>query len=708
MQNSNPYLANEKKGYRLAWSSTPWVLILLAISLAYSNSFHCAWQFDDITNIVNNQGLHLKELSLAGLKKTLYADPGGPARLYRPVACVTFALNHYFGGLNVFGYHAVNLFIHAVSSLFLFLFIRRTLSLPSLGKRYSSNSNSIAFFATLLWALHPIQTQAVTFIVQRMTSLAGMFFIMAMYFYLRFRTSAAPNEKASYSGLCIVSYLLGFGAKENVVLLPVSLFLYEMFLVQEEGWAWGRKRFVVSLAVIAAVLILSFAYVHYRIGGIVPLFDGYANRPFSLAQRLLTEPRILLFYISLLIYPVPWRFSVAHSVQISNSLFDPLSTLASVLILFLGLIFLLSLAKKLPLVSFSFLFFFANHLMESTLLPLELVFEHRNYIPSMFFFLPPSIVVIRQLRRYETKKWLHYAVLAAAVIFTVGIGCSTFSRNIVWRTPLSLWTDALQKAPDQLRVHHNLGVYYHQMGSLHLAKSHYEQALRSPVTHRRDEPVPTYYQLGSLHMQMGNLEEAKIFYQDAIRREPEFALAMVNLASTLDQLGDKAQADAYLARALATDPSNGPAHLNMGIRYLREGLTDEAIGHLRMALNDITLEKTVLFYMGIAYKQKSLYGAALLHLTKALALDPMNLTVRLHLIDGYLAKGSERQARMEASHLAGIIAQKQSLLQPLLDLVLKGRESLFSQTAGSLIRLIHQALKENSENPKLYVGDKNS
>jgi tetratricopeptide (TPR) repeat protein len=125
-------------------------------------------------------------------------------------------------------------------------------------------------------------------------------------------------------------------------------------------------------------------------------------------------------------------------------------------------------------------------------------------------------------------------------------------------------------------------------------------------------------------------------------------------------------------------------------------------------MNDRNLEKNVLFYMGIAYKQKGVYGAALLHLRKALALDPMNLTVRLHLIDGYLTKGLQKEARVEASRLAGIVAQKQALLQPVLDLVSKGRDSLFAQPASSLTPLIHQALEENLGTPRLPSKDKNS
>jgi tetratricopeptide (TPR) repeat protein len=709
MQHATKYLSYHRASLHKALNSAffPFLTVLL-ICLVYSNSFHCSWHFDDITNIINNQGLHLKELSPVGLKKALYADPGGPPQFYRPVACVTFALNHYFGGLDVFGYHAVNLFIHTISSLFLFLFIRGTLFLPALKKQYISQSDSIAFFATLLWALHPIQTQAITYIVQRMSSLAGMFFIIAMYSYLRFRTVVGQKEKISYLGLCIVSYLMGSGSKENAALLPASLFLYEILLVQREGWAWWRKRLGAVLTVMTAVLILLCAYLYYRKGGILPFIDEYANRPFSLTQRLLTESRILLFYISLLVYPVPWRFSVAHSVQISSSLFDPVTTFASILILLIGFMLLLFFAKKRPLVSFSFLFFFANHLMESTLLPLELVFEHRNYVPSMLFFVPVSLAIFPLIERYKSNKAISFAVSASLLLSILGIGYSTFLRNTDWKTPETLWMDAQQKAPDHLRVHHNLGVYFHQIGSLHLAKSHYEQALRSPVIHRRDEVIPTYYQLGLLHAQMGNPEEAKVFYREAVRRDPEFALALVNLASILDQLGDKAQADDSLAKALAVDPSNGPARLNIGIRYLREGSSEDAIFNLRMAMNDRSLDKNVLFYLGVAYKQKGLCGAAVLHLRKALALDPMNLTVRLHLIDGYLARGLEREARTEVFSLAGIIAQNQALLQQVLDLVSKGRDSLFVQPAASVIPLIHQALEENLAKSKLRSIDKNS
>jgi hypothetical protein len=142
----------------------------------------------------------------------------------------------------------------------------------------------------------------------------------------------------------------------------------------------------------------------------------------------------------------------------------------------------------------------------------------------------------------------------------------------------------------------------------------------------------------------------------------------------------------------------------MGIRYLREGLSDDAIPNLRMAMNDRNLEKTVLFYLGVAYKQKGLCGAALLHLRKAIALDAMNLTVRLHLIDGYLARGLEREARIEVFTLAGIIAQNQALLRPVLDLLSKER-FLFNPLPQSS-RLSTKPWKRIWQNPSFVASTK--
>jgi protein O-mannosyl-transferase len=163
---------------KLVFAFLSLAIILLAI---YGNSFDCSWQFDDDPNITDNPNLHLEEITWQTIRQSLFSDRNNPGFLYRPVACLTIALNYYFGGKDVFGYHAVNLVIHWLSALFLFLFIYHTLNLPRLKQQYADRAYGLALLATVLWAINPVQVQAVTYIVQRMASLAGMFFILTMY-----------------------------------------------------------------------------------------------------------------------------------------------------------------------------------------------------------------------------------------------------------------------------------------------------------------------------------------------------------------------------------------------------------------------------------------------------------------------------------------------------------------------------------------------
>ena len=173
------------------------ITLFIIILSIYSNTFKASWHFDDIPNIIENRRLHVTELSWSNIKGAFFAAPRSPGELYRPVACLSFALNYFFGKDNVSGYHIVNISIHFLAAIFLFLFIYNTLNLPLLKAKYSSNSYFIALLSTTLWAINPLQTQAITFIVQRMASMAGMFYIISMYFYLKGRTATKNNVKIS-------------------------------------------------------------------------------------------------------------------------------------------------------------------------------------------------------------------------------------------------------------------------------------------------------------------------------------------------------------------------------------------------------------------------------------------------------------------------------------------------------------------------------
>ena len=162
------------------------LLLLALIFLVYSNTFNASWHMDDFPNITQNSRLHLKKLGADEIAATFFANPvpGRSNQIYRPVACLTFALNWYFGQQDVRGYHIVNISIHLLTAFFLYLTVLSVFETPNLKNRFSGNQQFIAFLTAALWAVNPVQTQAVDYIVQRMTILAALFYLLGIYLYI--------------------------------------------------------------------------------------------------------------------------------------------------------------------------------------------------------------------------------------------------------------------------------------------------------------------------------------------------------------------------------------------------------------------------------------------------------------------------------------------------------------------------------------------
>jgi hypothetical protein len=206
-------------------------LSLLIILLAtYSNSFYGEWHFDDYANIVDNTYVKIKPFSWLEIKHCIYGY--SHERPSRPLSYLSFALNYKFGGMDVFGFHAVNFIIHYLASVFLFLFIFNTLKLPRLKDRYENIAYPMALLATFFWALNPVLVTSVTYVVQRMASMAGLFYVMSMYFYLKARTSEKFPHSVLLYMLCVMAGLASVLTKENAVMLPVSILLFDLFLIQ--------------------------------------------------------------------------------------------------------------------------------------------------------------------------------------------------------------------------------------------------------------------------------------------------------------------------------------------------------------------------------------------------------------------------------------------------------------------------------------------
>lgn len=669
------------------------IALSIIIFSIYGNSFDCSWNFDDKPNITDNPNLHLKEFSWDNIKRALFSDRRNPDSFYRPVACLSFALNYYLGGPGVFGFHLVNIFIHLLSSVFLFFFIYNTLHLPLLKAKYASKSYSIAILATIFWAINPVQTQAVTYIVQRMASLAGMFYILSMYLYMRARTTDGTGQKLLFFISSFISFVMAFGSKENAVMLPVSLFLYEVLIVQEFTGKFIKRNLKGLLLVFGVTLLMGLTYLYYKGGNLSSFIGGgYVNRPFSLGQRLLTEPRIIIFYISLLIYPVPHRLSIAHDIQISTSLFHPIQTVVSIIFVFGAIAYSIVLARKYPLFSFCFLFFFLNHLIESTIFPLELIFEHRNYFPSMFFFVPVAIGFCNLLEHYEKKKSMQFTLFIFIAFLLIGLGHSTFIRNFTWKNPKSLWIDASQKAPDQFRVHHNLGLYFQDNGYEKQAIKEYEKALKSSGIHRKDEKIITYHNLGKLYREYEDYEKAEFYYKEAIGMKSTFSDALIGLALVYDKKGENELFREYLMKAIKANPGDPYINFNMGLYFLKTEMPDKAIYHFRISMKDEELKKRGLLHLGIAYKQKGSLGKALIYFRESARADERNISPHLYLAEIFCQTGNETMARQEAKIIVDFTMHNEALFYQTIDLISsKGRLGDVQLCARVLIPLISRA-----------------
>lgn len=516
------------------------MLALLIVS-AYSNTFKASWQFDDKPNILNNERLHIEDLSPDTLWKTFFAMPGRD-KWYRPLANLSFALNWYVGQDNPFGYHVVNISIHVLTAFLLFLATTLILNTPRLKNNYTPKEvGRIALMSSLLWALNPIQTQAVTYIVQRMASLAGMMVILSIYCYLKARLSLDRRRRGMYFAGCLFSFILAMMAKENAAMLPFSLLLVEIVFFRQDNALENFKKKIPLL--LASLIILLIPVVLLAMQSRIQFFTaGYETRPFSLAERLLTEPRILWFYLSQILYPLPSRLSLTHDVVLSTSILSPWTTLAAIAALAASMALAIVSMRRRPLLAFALLFFFLNHVVESSFIALELIFEHRNYIPSFFLFLPIAAGVQVLLNRYHQKNRLVSFLLVGMVgVVIVGMGCFTYLRNQVWRTEASLWRDAMQKAPMDARPVCNLAI---QMGwDEHPTPLKYDAALAlfkkalALNTARDFLKQEIVANIGGIYFEKGEFREAVPYFNRALQMNPLFLKARYNLIDTLIMLG---------------------------------------------------------------------------------------------------------------------------------------------------------------------------
>ena len=535
-------------------------LALFFIILAcYSNTFHATWHLDDYNKISKTERLQLEKLTWDNITQTFFiTSQGGDERLYRPLSCLSLALNWYIGRDNVIGYHIVNISIHYLTACLLFLTLTLIIRTPRITSYPPDTIFWVAFLATVFWAINPVQTQAVTYIVQRMAALTALFYLGALYAYLKARTTLHTRQKKMWYIVVGISFILALGAKENAITLPLALVLMEIVFFQADN----RKR--VKTLIVAAVGIGAFL----SVVGIVLLYvwkgdprayfiDLYATRPFSMSERLLTQPRILLFYLSQLFYPAPSRLSIEHDVMVSTGLFSPWTTLPALLAVLALLAVGVGLVRKQPLIAFSLLFFFLGHAIESSILPLELIFEHRNYLPSLFLFVPFTLVLKKGLDNYRDRnRFMTVMIASFTLLVIVGWGTGTYIRNMAWATEKTLWEDAIHKAPRSGRAYHNLAWgYYQKQGRFNEALQLYKKALTDERRSSNDKAT-TISNIASIYYATGDYERAARLSYEAMKLKPKVGKTAVMLVRSLIKIGKYDQAENFLQNLTRHTPDD--------------------------------------------------------------------------------------------------------------------------------------------------------
>lgn len=471
---SFPLLA--KHNLLIAFSA---VVITAGTVWAYAPGLGGGFVFDDIYNISHNRSLNVDTLDPVVLEQAAFSRGSGLSS--RPLSMLSFAVNHYFSGFQPFAYKVTNLVIHLLNGLCLYVLTGCILTALGAYQRQpltKAQVQTVGLVVTAAWLLHPINLTNVLYAVQRMNSLATLFTLLGLIFYMKGRMRPAHG----YGGMVMIlaAFLvftpLALLCKENGALLPLYAFVLEFTLLRfrsdiPRGRVLPGVLFIVFLLV---PLVGVLASLLFDPGW---LLGGYLNRPFTLTQRLLTEARVLWFYLFITFVPDIRYMGLYHDdFAVSHGLTDPLSTLPAVF----GIAGLLAVAavcyKRAPLVTLGILFYVAGHSMESTIIPLELVFEHRNYLPVYGVLLPLFYYLAHPVRRWNRFGLRHLA----AALSVAALSFATTVRAVEWANPLSFNRAEVAHHPRSARANYELGrVYYTYVkdGAPHKER-HFETARR--------------------------------------------------------------------------------------------------------------------------------------------------------------------------------------------------------------------------------------
>ncbi len=626
------------------------VVLIAAGFLIYANTYQSPFVFDDESMILHNHAIRMEKLTWSGIITAISGKGSN-----RPVSTLSFALNYYVDRYNPRGYHLVNLTIHVIAGVLLYFFLMLTLRIcnrQNSGKPPLDHFDiiTISGLAALLWLVNPVQTQSVTYIVQRTNSMAGMFFMLALVLYVKgrlaHRNAGAVSEVENGQGRpiyflqryhlwylgCAIAGMLALASKENSATLPFVIFLYEWYFFQDLSKKWLTRQLIAVAVILLLFGLIAFLHLGFDPWEKFQSLRDFSEDRFTVGERLLTQTRVVMYYLSLIFYPNPSRLNLDYDFPLSASLLDPVTTLPA-LIGLMGLTALgIYLARKQRLISFCIFWFLGNLVIESSVIPLAIIFEHRLYLPSMLVWLIPLILA----RDYFKSKWLTLALAGVPVVL---FAFWTVERNSVWRDAVSLWADCAKKSPNKARTYSNLGTAQFRQNLIAEARRNVGKALAL-----NPELADAHYNMGRLLEEEDKTSAAIERYRKAIELSPALVPALNNLGVALLKQDEVDESIELFNRALQIEPWFAQTHSNLGLAKFKQGKIDAAIAHYRNALDLDPDLAEVHFNLGVALAQRGETDRSIHQIRRALEIDPDYAEAHNNLGGHLLSQGKTDQA----------------------------------------------------------------
>ncbi len=501
-------------------------LLVLLVFLAYSNSFHVPFILDDKTSITENATIwHLWPPG------NLFFPPhDGETVGGRPVLNISLALNYAVGGTSPGGYHLVNLLIHAAAGLALLGIVRRTLLQPRLRERFGDHAFPLALAVAGIWTLHPLQTESVTYIVQRAESLMGLFYLLTLYAFIRGAGSPAPGR---WHALAFTACLLGMATKEVMVSAPLVVLLYDRTFVAgtfREAW---RKRRLLYLALASTWLLLAWLMAVAGSLDRTLISNVYMPR----RDYIVMQFHAIVEYLRLAIWPSPLILDYAD-----KTIHDRFVIGVDVLLVVLLLTFTVAALRRGTAAGFPAFCYFAILAPTSSIIAVSAqpLCDHRMYLPLAPVIALAVLGIYRLLGRAGLPIFLAWALVAAGL---------TYVRNNDYRSAVAIWTDTVLKVPDNANARDNLGSSLLEAGRVPEAAAELEEALRlSP-----DNAI-ALDNLGIIAFQQGRSDEAMELFRRSLRAKPRHAWTHYNYGYALEQAGHDSEAVEQYRKALEIRP----------------------------------------------------------------------------------------------------------------------------------------------------------